>query len=356
MKNEKMLHAIGQIDDELIYGAVNDVKAGQTKKNGWRKWAAMAACLCLVVVGAFSMVNFQSGQSSEPAEDEMGTMDQLYSLSQQEVMTVELVEWGVDHFRGIVIDAGNNSVYPANAELSVVFDYDTKIILEDGTSLMFNPDEPDTEVIGWSVGDVIRVEFVNYHEYMEGNHFYNQVLGSVVQKVEYELHEYVVPENYAPADLYIATTTGLDEYDAHMTTYNGEKHLGKGVRVFSFVGEHTPQDFSVWYFDYEDTSISRIYYITKSGEKMVTAWSEAGNLGKAIESLASLTSEDTPMYLAQYNEMIFAVVGKTAYYLPDFSVLTPDVAYMPGIDLAGLEVKNIILLSGECLELPDKEP
>lgn len=61
MKNEKMLHAIGQIDDELIYGAVNDVKAGQMKKHGWRKWAAMAACLCLVVVGAFIAPDLNEG-------------------------------------------------------------------------------------------------------------------------------------------------------------------------------------------------------------------------------------------------------------------------------------------------------
>ena len=61
MKNEKMLHAIGQIDDELIYGAVNDVKAKQTKKLGWHKWAAMAACLCLVVVGALVAPNLNEG-------------------------------------------------------------------------------------------------------------------------------------------------------------------------------------------------------------------------------------------------------------------------------------------------------
>ncbi len=356
MKNEKMLHAIGQIDDELIYGAVNDVKAKQTKKHSWRKWAAMAACLCLVVVGAFSMVNFQGDPSSEQAEDEQQTMDQLYSLSQQEVMSVELVEWSVDRFKGIVVDAGNNSVFPANAELSVVFEYDTKIILEDGTSLMFNPDEPDTESIGWDVGDVIHVEFLNYCEYKEGNHFYNQVIASIAQKTDYEVVTYAVPADYAPADLYIATTTGLDEYDAHMATNYGEKYLGKSVRVFSFIEETAAENFNVWYFDYEDTSITRIYYVTKSEDKLVTAWSEAGNLGKAIEALASLTSEDTPLYLALHDEMVFAVIGDTAYYLPDFSVLTPEVTYMPGINTVDLETKNIILLSGECLELPDKEP
>ena len=57
MKNEKMLHAIGQIDDELIYGAVNDVQTKQTKKHSWRKWVAAAACFCIVAVGAWNTLD-----------------------------------------------------------------------------------------------------------------------------------------------------------------------------------------------------------------------------------------------------------------------------------------------------------
>lgn len=49
MKNEKLLMAMGNIDDALISGAVNDTKA--KKKNAWLKWGAMAACLCVVVAG-----------------------------------------------------------------------------------------------------------------------------------------------------------------------------------------------------------------------------------------------------------------------------------------------------------------
>lgn len=50
MKNEKLLMAMGNIDDALISGAVNDTKA--KKKNAWLKWGAVAACLCVVVAGA----------------------------------------------------------------------------------------------------------------------------------------------------------------------------------------------------------------------------------------------------------------------------------------------------------------
>lgn len=50
MKNEKLLFAMGKIDDDLISGAFNDATA---KKMNFRlKWGAIAACLCLVVSGA----------------------------------------------------------------------------------------------------------------------------------------------------------------------------------------------------------------------------------------------------------------------------------------------------------------
>lgn len=44
MKNDKISKALGQIDEKLIADAME-----RKKKKGWIKWAAMAACLCLVV-------------------------------------------------------------------------------------------------------------------------------------------------------------------------------------------------------------------------------------------------------------------------------------------------------------------
>lgn len=50
MKNEKLLEAIGAIDDNLIHGAVYDTP--KKKQPVWVKVGAMAACLCLVICGA----------------------------------------------------------------------------------------------------------------------------------------------------------------------------------------------------------------------------------------------------------------------------------------------------------------
>ena len=165
-ETSKLYNSITNVNNQFIEEAQTKTK----KKNGWLKWAAMAACLCLMVVGVLSV---PQGNQETP--------EQVYTLPQAEKMSVELVEWGGDHFKAIVVDAEDNSIFPANAELSVVFDYDTEILLDDGTLIVFNPDEPNTEIIGWEVGTVVYVEFLNYVEYHEGNHFYNQLFASHVE-------------------------------------------------------------------------------------------------------------------------------------------------------------------------------
>ena len=60
MSIPKMANAMGYIDDDLVSGAVEYKRT--KKKNSWLKWGAMAACLCLVVVGAFGGVHSHTKQ------------------------------------------------------------------------------------------------------------------------------------------------------------------------------------------------------------------------------------------------------------------------------------------------------
>ena len=179
-ETSKLYNSITNVDNQFIEEAQTKTK----KKNGWLKWAAMAACLCLMFVGVLSISDWKNvpqGNQETTEQRYKETPEQVYTLPQAEKMSVELVEWGGDHFKAIVVDAENNSIFPANAELSVVFDYDTEILLDNGTLIVFNPDEPNTEIIGWEVGTVVYVEFLNYVEYHEGNHFYNQLFASHVE-------------------------------------------------------------------------------------------------------------------------------------------------------------------------------
>ncbi len=160
------------VDEAILYRS-------KRKVNGWLKFGAAAACLCLVVGGALAITNLKKVPPYHH-----GTMEQIYTLPQPAKMSVELVEWGGDHFKAITVDARNNSVFPVNAELSVVFDYDTEILLNNGTLMIFDPDEPDTIAIGWEAGTIVDVEFVNYADYLEDNGFYNQVYASRVSPKE----------------------------------------------------------------------------------------------------------------------------------------------------------------------------
>ena len=53
MKEEQILSVLGQVDEKYIKEA--DPMNKTKKKNSWLKWGAAAACLCLVIAGAFTM-------------------------------------------------------------------------------------------------------------------------------------------------------------------------------------------------------------------------------------------------------------------------------------------------------------
>lgn len=50
MNTKKFSEAMGEIDTKYIEKAMN--YQAKKKKNGWLKWGAMAACLCLVIAGS----------------------------------------------------------------------------------------------------------------------------------------------------------------------------------------------------------------------------------------------------------------------------------------------------------------
>lgn len=65
MKNEKLLRAIGKIDDELVYGATP--KKALMKRPVWMKWSTVVACLVLVLAVAIPLIiHHQNVTENEP--------------------------------------------------------------------------------------------------------------------------------------------------------------------------------------------------------------------------------------------------------------------------------------------------
>ena len=68
MKSDDLLDRIGRVDDKYITELCDDMVAAaprRGKSGGWRKWAALAACLALVIVGGLAV--FRPGSArTEP--------------------------------------------------------------------------------------------------------------------------------------------------------------------------------------------------------------------------------------------------------------------------------------------------
>lgn len=83
MKNEKLLHAMGQVNEEFIDEAAPIEK--EKSSHGWIKWAALAACAVLIIgIGTpylFRAINDDTRSFWPDAEDYMLTDDMVTALT-----------------------------------------------------------------------------------------------------------------------------------------------------------------------------------------------------------------------------------------------------------------------------------
>lgn len=137
MSIPRIAKAIEYIDDDLVSGAVTYTRT--KKANSWLKWGAIAACMCLVVVGAF-----MAGRSSnvfQPIQRPISAYIQedvsiatVYHTGQGK--TAELIIEGeaLESLRvwtnnlEYALTADNGKEKPENIETAEIF----KIVLEEG--------------------------------------------------------------------------------------------------------------------------------------------------------------------------------------------------------------------------------
>ncbi len=96
MRNEQLLHAFGQINEKFIDEANPEKKREKRKKearSAWVKWGAMAACMVLVLGGAFAVA--MNGQKFK-AVDELGNSEGQYNLQLTPEVDLEGMNQAVD--------------------------------------------------------------------------------------------------------------------------------------------------------------------------------------------------------------------------------------------------------------------
>ena len=85
MSIPRIAKAMDYIDDDLVSGAVEYKRT--KKKNSWMKWGAMAACLCLVVVGALKLLPYENWTEHQ-ADDPNWPLTHLQTAELSEIEAV----------------------------------------------------------------------------------------------------------------------------------------------------------------------------------------------------------------------------------------------------------------------------
>ncbi len=91
MNKEELYHAIGTVDEELLQ---RSEKSGEnTAKSKWRKWSAVAACLCLVAILAVALYNPVPNEPVEatPATDENGVTIPKMEVTLSDDVTFDMI-------------------------------------------------------------------------------------------------------------------------------------------------------------------------------------------------------------------------------------------------------------------------
>ena len=160
MRSIDLYTAIRAVDDDILERS-EDAACERKKKSGWLKWGAAAACLCVII--SLSVIILHQ---DEP--------ELLTTEGHLEIINVELVEWQSNGFKAVVVDIGNSSIFPAGAELTVIFrENNTEIVIDDGSSYGYG--EIQTSDIEWPVGSIIEVGFGVYEKYDANRGYENKV-------------------------------------------------------------------------------------------------------------------------------------------------------------------------------------
>ena len=148
MKNERLLDAIGNIDDNLVHNAVND--NFKKKKPVWVKWGAVAACLVLVCVATISIFTGSNDETTTPGIADAPPMvyvnDALYKQSTKQTSYNELkddfiylgvIEKDISNLQGSIetentLDGIPTENFQANHPIvgSEVYQYGNNIVVE----------------------------------------------------------------------------------------------------------------------------------------------------------------------------------------------------------------------------------
>ena len=142
--------------------------------------------------------------------------------------------------------------------------------------------------------------------------FFTPESGEEAESV-YEVVLWDETATYTPAPLYLATTEAPKEITEQSNTLLGT--FSVPIAQYTTVDCREEMKESVeniyWLLELYDEQIINIYYLSDMNQ----AYSKSKSCVDALVSLAEKTSVETPMYLVHDENFLYAVIGKTAYFI-----------------------------------------
>ena len=183
MKNERLLDAFGQIEDEFIEEADPERKKNTKKKSSksiWVKWGTLAACaLVVVAVGVPQIFRDKgvSGESEEPQlegniadttagrpETEEGAM-----VAEHAELRIHIEELNENGFSGSVVYG--TGIFEAEKYIDVIFQGHAYVINSKGQIFEYDESNSNIDELELAVGDDVDVLFHadHYEEAKDGS-------------------------------------------------------------------------------------------------------------------------------------------------------------------------------------------
>lgn len=159
---------------------------------------------------------------------------------------------------------------------------------------------------------------------------------AVCEEPVYKVEIWEFPSDFKAMPLYVATLEMPQDIQEKWTSLlsKTEVPIAKFTTIGDSEGNREMVGKSFWVPEISGGWIQQFYYLSSP---VGGGYSYSANNVSDLMSLASLTSEETPLYLVLSGDFLYGVIGDTAYYISDWNEENAP-EYLPELYLGEGEV------------------
>ena len=176
MKKDRLIDAIGHIDDELLR-ETDDIRkqyfnvGSKRKKRRNNILSILAACILLVLLVGIGML----------VQDESEDSDNVITIERSDYsqkVEIRITSWNSEGCAGVITNTYSHDVFKESDEVLVRLE-ETEVLFKNGTTKEYSFNELNADGSEVQIGSVIEVEFYTFESMSlggEANKIYAEVI------------------------------------------------------------------------------------------------------------------------------------------------------------------------------------